>query len=132
MNRLLMILGGLLLSAGLSAGPLEDRLMSVLVAPERVLQQAEALQLDAEQEEQIRAEINRTQAEILELQGGLLKSLETLVAQLRQTPINEAEALTRFAELSRAEAAIKQLHFRTWLRVNALLSPQQREQLRRR
>lgn len=132
MKRLLLIMWFLQLSSGAWAGALEDRLMSVLVSPERVLQQASRLQLSADQEEQIRAEINRTQVDILELQAGLLKSLEALVEKLRATPLEETESLARFTELSNAEAAIKQLHFRTWLRVNALLSETQREQLRRR
>lgn len=132
MKRMLVILWVALVNAGACAGALEDRLMSVLVSPERVLQQAAQLQLSAEQEEQIRAEINRAQAEILKLQGGLLESLEALVEQLRQTPLAEADALARFEQLSNAEAGIKQLHFRTWLRVNALLSATQREQLRQR
>jgi Spy/CpxP family protein refolding chaperone len=132
MKRWLVILWAALVSAGAWSGPLEERLMSVLVSPERILQQAAKVQLSAEQEEQIRAEINRAQADILKLQGGLLESLEALVEQLRQTPLAEADALTRFEQLSHAEAAIKQLHFRTWLRVNALLTATQREQLRQR
>ena len=94
MKRVLVILWAVLVSAGACAGALEDRLMSVLVSPERVLQQAANVQLSAEQEERIRAEINRAQADILKLQSGLLESLEALarsypnaiIVQVRQDP----------------------------------------------
>ena len=119
----------LLLSGPLLAGPVEARLESLLAPPQKVLEAADELGLDDAAREALRADINRTQAEVLRLQSEGLLALESVAESIAAASPEAATVLQRFDELTRIEAQIKRTHLGLWLRANALLSAEQRRAL---
>lgn len=125
MTRILVLL--LLCSTRLvQAGPVEQRIESLLVPPQRVLASADALGLDPAAQRQLQADINRTQATVLQLQSEALLALEDVAATLDAEVIDSTRALQLFDRVTALEARIKRVQLELWLRSNSALTPAQR------
>ena len=61
--------------------------------PELILGHQEAIALSAEQKSSIREEVSKAQAQFTNLQWQLQDAMETLVSQLKQTPVDEQRVL---------------------------------------
>ena len=98
--------------------------------PELIMQNQKALNLTADQQTAIRAEMQKTMAKFTDLQWQQSAEGEALEALLKQERVDEKQALSQLDKLLAIESDVKRLHFGTMVRVKNLLTTEQQTQLR--
>ena len=98
--------------------------------PELIMQNQKALNLTADQQAAIRAEMQKTMAKFTDLQWQQSAEGETLDGLLKQERVDEKAALAQLDKLLAIEGDVKRLHFGTMVRVKNLLTTEQQAQLR--
>ena len=98
--------------------------------PELIMQNQKALNLTADQQAAIRAEMQKTMAKFTDLQWQQSAEGETLDGLLKQERVDEKAALAQLDKLLAIEGDVKRLHFGTMVRVKNLLTTEQQSQLR--
>ncbi|MEI8063386.1 MAG: hypothetical protein WCH84_04915 [Verrucomicrobiota bacterium] len=98
--------------------------------PELIMQNQKALNLTADQQTAIRAEMQKTMAKFTDLQWQQSAEGEALETLLKQERVDEKQALAQLDKLLAIEGDVKRLHFGTMVRVKNLLTTEQQAQLR--
>lgn len=102
----------------------------LMFPPELVMRNQVAIGLRNDQQEAIRADMQKAVARFTDLQwqqSALVQSLEALCAQ---QPADERAVLAQFDKLLGIESEIKRLHFASLVRVKNILTPEQQARLR--
>jgi len=98
--------------------------------PELIMQNQKALNLTADQQTAIRAEMQKLMAKFTDLQWQQSAESEALAGLLKQERIDETPALAQLDKLLAIENDVKRLHFGTMVRVKNILTTEQQTQLR--
>lgn len=96
---------------------------------ELVMDHQAAIDLDEAQATAIRAELQRTQSELVELEWRLRRETEALTTTLGASPVDEPAAVAAAERVARSEGEVKLTHLRLLVRVKNLLRPAQRARL---
>jgi Spy/CpxP family protein refolding chaperone len=102
----------------------------ILFAPELVMRNQRAIGLRNDQQEAIRAEMQKAMARFTDLQWQQSAQVETLETLCRMQPADEKAVLAQFDKLLSIEGEIKRLNFVSLVRVKNILTPEQQVQLR--
>lgn len=111
-------------------GPHHDPIGEALFPPELVMRHQQAIDLQPEQKTYIRDEMRKAQTRFTELQWQLQDAMESLVAVLEQTPVNESQALAQLEKILDTERQVKTLQITLMVRIKNKLTPEQQAQLR--
>lgn len=98
--------------------------------PELVMRNQQAIGLRDEQQESIRAEMQKAMARFTDLQWQQSALVEALETQCRNQTLDEKAVLAQFDKLLTVEGEIKRLHFASLVKVKNTLSPEQQARLR--
>ena len=97
---------------------------------ELVMRNQLAIGLRDDQQEGIRADMQKSMARFTDLQWQQSAQVQSLEALCKKSPIDEKAALAQFDKLLLSESEVKRLHFASLVRVKNILTPEQQEQLR--
>jgi len=100
-----------------------------LIPPELVMSNQKTIGLTPQQQESIRAEMNRAQPRFFDLMWRLSAEGEEMALLLRQQPVNEEQALEQLNRIMKVENEIKRTHFPLLVRIRNILTPEQRARL---
>lgn len=125
-----MILALLLFSRLVAQQPAEDPLRDVLFPPDAVMQHQQALGLNDEQKNSLKAEVRQAQLKFTELQWTLQDEMERLVSLLKQPKVEEKQAASQLDKVLAAEREIKRAQLMLLIRIKNELTPAQQVQLR--
>jgi Spy/CpxP family protein refolding chaperone len=107
------------------------RLMAENFFPaELVMRNQQAIGLREDQQEAIRAEMQKSMARFTDLKWQQSALVETLDALAGKQPVDEKAMLAQFDKLLSLESETKRLHLATLIRVKNILSPEQQAKLR--
>jgi Spy/CpxP family protein refolding chaperone len=127
------ILLPLLLLAGAAAWaqqpPTQDPIAENLFAPDQVLSNQKAIGLDDAQRNYVRAEVLKAQTRFTELQFQLQDAMESLVAMLKQNPVDEARVMAQLDKVLNAEREVKRTQISLMVRIKNKLTPEQQSRL---
>ena len=98
-------------------------------APELVMQHQEAIGLNVEQKDYFKAEIRQAQLKFTELQWKLQDEMEKLVSLVKQTRVDEQQALGQLEKVLAAEREIKKEQVTLLVRIKNKLTPEQQGKL---
>jgi len=98
--------------------------------PELIMQNQKALNLTADQQTDIRSEMQKTMAKFTDLQWQQSAESETLEGLLKQERVDEKQALAQLDKLLTIESDVKRLHFGAMVRIKNILTANQQAQLR--
>jgi Spy/CpxP family protein refolding chaperone len=110
--------------------PGPDPFAEHLFPPELIMQNQRAIGLEEDQKARIREEIGRAQSRFTELQWNLQDAMESLVSLVKESRVDEDEALARLDEVLAAEREIKRAQIALLLRIKNSLTEEQQERLR--
>ncbi len=102
-----------------------------LFPPELIMQNQQAINLDASQKTYIRGELTRAQTRFTELQWQLQDAMEGLVALLKTEQPDEQQVLAQLEKVLSTEREIKRAQLSLMVRLKGKLSSEQQAQLRR-
>ncbi|MDX2416694.1 MAG: hypothetical protein QNK19_04450 [Xanthomonadales bacterium] len=88
------------------------------------------LDLDADQQATLKAELQRTQATVFDLKWQMREEGEALAEILKQTPIDETELLVQAGKVMTLEQQIKKTHLVLLARLKNMLTERQVEMLK--
>jgi hypothetical protein len=108
-----------------SPGPIESRLFP----PELVMSRQQAIGLEAPQRDAIKAEVNRVQTTMTDLDWEMNAEKEKLVAILSAERIDEAKALEAAGRVMAVENRVKSAHLALLVRIKNRLEPAQQAKL---
>lgn len=109
-----------------------DPLGEILISPHVILRQAERIGLTSQRRAEIEAATKQLQARSGPLQERIGAAREALAESLRKPgAVDESETGGKIDELLEAEREGKRAHLESIIKINALLTPQQRRQLQR-
>jgi Spy/CpxP family protein refolding chaperone len=111
--------------------PNPDPLGDVMFPPDFILGHARQLGLTDEQKSYMRGEVQKTMASFTELQWKLQDETETLHETLKNTSVNEQQALAQLNKVLDIEREIKRLHIGLGVRLKNRLTPEQQSQLQK-
>ncbi len=111
--------------------PGQDPLAENLFPPDLVMSHQKALGLDEAQRNFLRSEILKAQTRFTELQWQLQDALETLVAMVKENPVDEQKALAQLDKVLGSEREIKRAQIALMVRIKNKLTPEQQAQLRK-
>ncbi len=100
-------------------------------APELVLKNASAIQLSKEQRTTLVRDIGQVTGSTTEMQLTMLDGFGAIEELSGANPVNEAALLDAIHEVLLAEMRVKEAHMGLLVRVRNLLTPDQREKLRK-
>ena len=102
----------------------------ILFAPDLVMRNQRAIGLRDDQQEAIRAEMQKAMMRFTDLQWQQSAQVETLETLCRKQPADEKAVLAQFDKLLSIEGEIKRLNFASLVRVKNILTPEQQARLR--
>jgi Spy/CpxP family protein refolding chaperone len=126
-------------SSGRPAGPgapgqqrqgAPDVMSENLFPPELIMHNQKTLNLSEDQIKTIREEMQKTMAKFTDLQWQQSAEAETLSGLLKQDKVDEKQAVAELDKLLGIENEIKKLHFGAMLKVDNLLTSEQKTKLR--
>lgn len=107
-----------------------DPFGDAMFPPEMIMQHQRELALTDEQKTFMRAEINKTTTRFNELQWQLQDAMEALHTTMKETQVNEQQALAQLDQVLDSERQIKRLHMELAIRLKNKLTPDQQLKLR--
>lgn len=135
MKALLAILALLLCSLAAPAlatdGEKDPEFLKHFFAPELVLQHASAIGLERTQRTEIMKDIARVTGSTTEHQLTMLEHFGAIEEQSAADSIDEKALLASIHEVLIAEMRVKEAHMGLLIRIRNLLTPEQREKLRK-
>jgi Spy/CpxP family protein refolding chaperone len=151
---IVMLVGGVLLSMALAAAqqpqppqpeqqpwpqqqprpaqpphPPDDPLGESLFPPELVMQHQREVGLTDEQKAFMRGEIQKVTVRFNELQWQLQDAMEALAALMKESSVNEQQAMAQLEKVLDTEREIKHLHMGMAIRIKNKLTPEQQAKL---
>jgi Spy/CpxP family protein refolding chaperone len=140
-----LLIGLAVMAVGFAQGPQAqrrpqaDRLQDLLVPPDLVMRNQQAIGLTAEQQTAILKEISTAEAEFTQLRWTLQREIGTLVDLLQRPGVDEATVLSQLDRVLDLESRMKRARFLMAFRVKSHLTDEQvrmldriRDQQRRR
>ena len=109
--------------------PDHDPLAQFIFPPELVMQHQREIGLTDEQKAFLRGEIQRVTLRFTELQWQLQDSMEGLASVMKESSVNEQQALTQLDKILETEREIKHLHIGLAIRIKNKLTPEQQSRL---
>lgn len=109
--------------------PDHDPLAQFIFPPELVMQHQREIGLTDEQKTFLRGEIQRVTLRFTELQWQLQDSMEGLASVMKESSVNEQQALTQLDKILETEREIKHLHMGLAIRIKNKLTPEQQSRL---
>ena len=109
--------------------PPMDPLGDAMFPPEMIMQHTRDLNLTDEQKTFMRAEINRTTTRFNELQWQLQDAMEALHTTMKESTVNEQQALQQLDKVLDTEREIKRLHFGLAIALKNKLTAEQQAKL---
>ena len=109
--------------------PERDPIAEHLFPPELIMSNQNAIGLDDEQKNAIRAEVQRAQARFSEVQWRLHDAMEILASLLEQEPTDEAAVMEHLDEVLDAEREVKRTQLTLMIRIKNELNAEQRASL---
>jgi len=109
--------------------PDHDPLAQFIFPPELVMQHQREIGLTDEQKAFLRGEIQRVTLRFTELQWQLQDSMEGLASVMKESSVNEQQALTQLDKILETEREIKHLHIGLAIRIKNKLTPEQQSKL---
>lgn len=114
---------------GPSPPPHHDPLAQFIFPPELVMQHQREIGLTNEQKTFLRGEIQRVTTRFNELQWQLQDAMEGLQGILKDSSVNEQQALAQLERILDTEREIKRLHIELAVRIKNKLTPEQQARL---
>ena len=109
--------------------PDHDPLAQFIFPPELVMQHQREIGLTAEQKTFLRGEIQRVTLRFTELQWQLQDAMEGLASVMKESSVNEQQALSQLDKILNTEREIKHLHIGLAIRIKNKLTPEQQAKL---
>ena len=109
--------------------PDQDPLAQFIFPPELVMQHQREIGLTAEQKTYLRGEIQRVTLRFTELQWQLQDAMEGLASVMKESNVNEQQALSQLDKILDTEREIKHLHIGLAIRIKNKLTPEQQSRL---
>lgn len=98
--------------------------------PELVMQHQKAINLTADQQQAIRAEMEKVMAQFTDLQWKQSAEQETMTSLLKQPTVDEKQTLAELDKLLAIENEIKRLRLGSMIRIKNILTADQQTKLR--
>ena len=131
-----LIVAGVLLSVAFTAAQQpqppqreNDPIGEAVFPPELVMQHQREIGLTDEQKAFMRGEIQRVTVRFNELQWQLQDAMEALGSTMKESSVNEQQALAQLDKVLDAEREIKHLHIGLAIRIKNKLTPEQQTKL---
>ena len=119
-------------SSVLGAGPRNnDPIKQLLFTPELIMQHRAELDLNPEQQEMLKMELQRAQAAVFDLKWQMKDESEALADILKQSPVDEAQLLEQADKVMTLEQQVKKTHLILLARIKNMLSDEQLATLKR-
>ena len=109
--------------------PDHDPLGQFIFPPELVMQHQREIGLTDEQKTYLRGEIQRVTLRFTELQWQLQDAMEGLASVMKESTVNEPQALAQLDKILDTEREIKHLHIGLAIRIKNKLTPEQQSRL---
>jgi Spy/CpxP family protein refolding chaperone len=109
--------------------PGHDPLAQFIFPPELVMQHQREIGLTAEQKTFLRGEIQRVTLRFTELQWQLQDAMEGLASGMKESSVNEQQAMAQLDKILDTEREIKHLHIGLAIRIKNKLTPEQQSKL---
>lgn len=109
--------------------PDHDPLAQFMFPPELVMQHQREIGLTDEQKTYLRGEIQRVTLRFTELQWQLQDAMEGLASVMKESSVNEQQALSQLDKILDTEREIKHLHIGLAIRIKNKLTPEQQSRL---
>jgi Spy/CpxP family protein refolding chaperone len=109
--------------------PPHDPLARFVFPPELVMQHQHEIGLTDEQKTYLRGEIQRVTLRFTELQWQLQDAMEGLASVMKESSVNEQQALSQLDKILDTEREIKHLHIGLAIRIKNKLTPEQQSRL---
>ncbi len=109
--------------------PGHDPLAQFIFPPELVMQHQREIGLTDEQKTFLRGEIQRVSLRFTELQWQLQDAMEGLALVMKESSVNEQQALSQLDKILDTEREIKHLHVGLAVRIKNKLTPEQQSKL---
>ena len=130
------LVAGVLLSVVLTSAqqpqppqPENDPLGESIFPPELVMQHQREIELTDEQKVYMREEIQRVTVRFNDLQWQLQDAMEALASTMKESSVNEQQALAQLDKVLDAEREIKHLHIGLAVRIKNKLTTEQQAKL---
>ena len=109
--------------------PDNDPLAQFMFPPELVMGHQREIGLTDEQKTYLRGEIQRVTLRFTELQWQLQDAMEGLASVMKESTVNEQQALAQLDKILDTEREIKHLHIGLAIRIKNKLTPEQQSRL---
>jgi len=109
--------------------PDHDPLAQFMFPPVLVMQHQREIGLTDEQKAFLRGEIQRVTLRFTELQWQLQDAMEGLASVMKESSVNEQQALSQLDKILDTEREIKHLHIGLAIRIKNKLTPEQQSRL---
>ena len=109
--------------------PPDDPLAAFIFPPELVMAHQREIGLTDEQKTFLRGEIQRVTLRFTELQWQLQDAMEGLASVMKESSVNEQQALSQLDRILDTEREIKHLHIGLAIRIKNKLTPEQQAKL---
>lgn len=109
--------------------PHHDPLAQFMFPPELVMQHQREIGLTDEQKTYLRGETQRVTLRFTELQWQLQDAMEGLASVMKDSSVNEQQALAQLDKILDTEREIKHLHIGLAIRIKNKLTPEQQSKL---
>lgn len=109
--------------------PGHDPLAQFIFPPELVMQHQREIGLTAEQKIFLKGEIQRVTLRFTELQWQLQDAMEGLASVMKESSVNEQQAMAQLDKILDTEREIKHLHIGLAIRIKNKLTPEQQSRL---
>jgi len=109
--------------------PPHDPLGDAIFPPEMIMSHQRELALTDDQKTYMRGEINKTSTRFNELQWQLQDAMEALGVTMKESVVNEQQALAQLDRVLDSEREIKRLHMELAIRLKNKLTPEQQLKL---
>ncbi len=132
-----ILVSGIILTVALASAqqppqppqPDNDPLAQFVFPPELVMGHQREIGLTDEQKTYLRGEIQRVTLRFTELQWQLQDAMEGLASVMKESTVNEQQALSQLDKILDTEREIKHLHIGLALRIKNKLTPEQQSKL---
>ena len=109
--------------------PMNDPFGDAMFPPDLIMQHTRDLGLTDEQKIYMRSEIQKTTTRFNELQWQLQDAMEGLASVMKESTVNEQQALSQLDKILDTEREIKHLHIGLAIRIKNKLTPEQQSKL---
>lgn len=118
-------------AAGAAGDKPEPKFMRHLFAPDLVMKERRAIDLDEDQRKAITRAIQKTQSETVELGWSMQDAATDLESEITKETIDEKAALAAAERVMSIEGQVKRAHLALLIQIRNALRPDQRERLRK-